>query len=491
MSDCRVITLLSGKGGSGKTTVAISICKLLSDMGLRTLLIDFDFATDGASYFFKDRLKPRARALWDIIEEQGFQNSVPQDLLVNISNGFYFIPSRIVNKKGRSYDSVAYNRDFLKEIVLGPIFSYAVRMKFDYVFIDCQAGFAISSSAAAQWAEMAVFVTEPDAISSDATDNLLIQMGDSLPETRKYLVNKIDVRDADTYRSMTDVFQTLNRLPPLPFDFAVRNAFGARQLPIDVRKPSALLFALLETVKVLFPELHGRIEAYREEHIDRLFNEYQQNIEELVRKREVLDEMLAEVKSSKINFRYRLLSQLVTIAGALGLFYALGFVLTDIFSIHFINMRYLSSATVAGVLALAIYTLYKFREQVARSIYSEKKQLHISKELEEVTRDIDKFRSLLWARSRDYLLDTEVEKASQRYEKKGGPNVYIEARPKGRPEGTHIDDYVIEDHADRVLGTFKTQKEAIDWTTKNGYHPLVARVRHLNDKKIPDHWRSA
>ena len=30
-------------------------------------------------------------------------------------------------------------------------------------------------------------------------------------------------------------------------------------------------------------------------------------------------------------------------------------------------------------------------------------------------------------------------------------NVYIEARPKGRPEGSHIDDYVVEDHADHVL----------------------------------------
>jgi hypothetical protein len=37
-------------------------------------------------------------------------------------------------------------------------------------------------------------------------------------------------------------------------------------------------------------------------------------------------------------------------------------------------------------------------------------------------------------------------------------NVYIEARPKGRAEGTHIDDYVVEDQADGVLDTFKTQR---------------------------------
>lgn len=70
-------------------------------------------------------------------------------------------------------------------------------------------------------------------------------------------------------------------------------------------------------------------------------------------------------------------------------------------------------------------------------------------------------------------------------------NVYVEARPKGRPEGTPIEDYVVEDHADHVIHTSKTQKDAIEWSRTQGHHPLVARVRHLNDKKNPDHWRTA
>jgi hypothetical protein len=41
-----------------------------------------------------------------------------------------------------------------------------------------------------------------------------------------------------------------------------------------------------------------------------------------------------------------------------------------------------------------------------------------------------------------------------------------------------------------MLETFNTQKEAIDWATKNGHTPRVARVRHLNDKKKLDHWRA-
>jgi hypothetical protein len=46
--------------------------------------------------------------------------------------------------------------------------------------------------------------------------------------------------------------------------------------------------------------------------------------------------------------------------------------------------------------------------------------------------------------------------------------VYIEARPKGRQEGSPIEDYVVEDHADSVLGTFKTQHEAIAWARQEG-----------------------
>lgn len=70
-------------------------------------------------------------------------------------------------------------------------------------------------------------------------------------------------------------------------------------------------------------------------------------------------------------------------------------------------------------------------------------------------------------------------------------NVYIEPRPKGRADGSPIDDYVVEDHTDHVLHTADTQHEAIAWAKRQGHHPLVARVRHLNDKKIPDHWRAA
>jgi hypothetical protein len=76
-------------------------------------------------------------------------------------------------------------------------------------------------------------------------------------------------------------------------------------------------------------------------------------------------------------------------------------------------------------------------------------------------------------------------------------NVYVEARLKRDRRGglsglreTAIEGYVVEDHIDSVLGSFTTQSDAIEWAKKRGHRPLVARVRHLNDKKTPDHWRT-
>ncbi|MFZ0602596.1 MAG: hypothetical protein WAN05_14800, partial [Roseiarcus sp.] len=59
--------------------------------------------------------------------------------------------------------------------------------------------------------------------------------------------------------------------------------------------------------------------------------------------------------------------------------------------------------------------------------------------------------------------------------------VYIEARPKGRQEGTAIEDYVVEEQGDRVLKIFKTQAEAITWSKSEGdlplnFHPAAIRA---------------
>jgi hypothetical protein len=52
-----------------------------------------------------------------------------------------------------------------------------------------------------------------------------------------------------------------------------------------------------------------------------------------------------------------------------------------------------------------------------------------------------------------------------------------------------ITDYVVEDRANHVLASFQTQEAGSTGQRQLGTPPHVARVRHLNDKDKPDHWR--
>lgn len=64
------------------------------------------------------------------------------------------------------------------------------------------------------------------------------------------------------------------------------------------------------------------------------------------------------------------------------------------------------------------------------------------------------------------------------------PNVFVEPSPDG---GYQI---VTSDGKTPEKG-FATQAAAIDAARQQGHKPLVARVRELNDKDKPDHWRAA
>ena len=39
--------------------------------------------------------------------------------------------------------------------------------------------------------------------------------------------------------------------------------------------------------------------------------------------------------------------------------------------------------------------------------------------------------------------------------------VFVEPRPKGKPQGSPIQDFIVEDHADHPMATFQTQEAAV------------------------------
>lgn len=415
----RVVVFLSGKGGSGKTTVAIAVAKLLAEMDYPTLLIDFDLATNGASYFFQKYFTHKSKGIWDMVtgKDNAFLNGFLENISLRVYPNFSFVPSRVdFSQKGKSYDSISHNVQHLKKDILRPLIEFAGNKKTRYVLIDCQAGYSTSSIAAAEVADTVIVVTEADGISSDAAENLLIQLGNSLPVERRYLVNKIDVRDAETYRNMRNVFQALNRLPPLPFDFAVRNAFGARQIPVAIDEPSPLLFALFETIKFMFPEIYERIEEYKRSHVDILFDKYDKQLQDLLKEKERLEQKQAEIRNLNrrekvriIRYASQAIAVVVLLVTNLIVFYSLGVFSPASNGREFRIFSSIAALFVGTIIASGIF--YASR-RFERQWQTEAEREDLSRKLEEVNRELDGFRSLLWAKSKEFLVDAEIAKSA-------------------------------------------------------------------------------
>jgi len=64
------------------------------------------------------------------------------------------------------------------------------------------------------------------------------------------------------------------------------------------------------------------------------------------------------------------------------------------------------------------------------------------------------------------------------------PNVFVEPSPDGGYQ-------IVTSGGTTPEKGFATQAAAIEAARQQGHKPLVARVRELNDKDKPDHWRAA
>lgn len=443
-----VITFISGKGGSGKTTVAIAMAKLLSEMGHPCLLIDFDMATNGASYFFKNHLQRQSVGIWEYLAKS---KGGPCNMPISITPEFYFVASRarLYQKIERRTDSALISsyheeKDNWRRI-LTFLMDWSSENGIEYVLVDCQAGYCLSAGAAAAIADMAIIVTEPDAISSDAADNLLIQLGADLPDERKFLVNKIDVRDAETYRNMKNVFHSLNRLPPLPFDFEVRHAFGARRMPIDLHKPSPLLFTLLETMKYVFPEKVEGIEEYKEKNVDVLFEKYEKQKRELLRRKDALEAELILIRTRELRLRYRSIQWLLVSCGlTIAVFLQVIVISKRMFM--FSNYTILWSGGAVMLAAITVFAYWFIEKRYKLRLEGGVKEKTLSRQLTDVIKELDRFRSLLLARSKDFLVDAEIVALREKQDLDGAPPTAN--RPQDESNG--IFSKVVDDKSGRV-----------------------------------------
>lgn len=294
------MALLSGKGGSGKTTLALSMSSMLSKCGIRVLLVDCDLSTNGATYFYEDRLPEHNRntiSFYNIIFGIGDQEGA-----INIDKNMDFIPSitQITKQNTETYSYRENDEKILKNMKAN------YDEKYDIIIFDCQAGYTDSLKLILPIVDINLVVMEADAISSSAIRSLYLKIGDFLNDRKVYQIfNKATDEEYQIYSKISGGTVFTN-IETVKFDWKIRKAFSVAEIP-DMEITSANYgIQIYNICKILF----------KEESIQSRLNKYQVVIEI---NKNLEEEKLLENKISKLkeetNKSYKKKSRLVLTLG--------------------------------------------------------------------------------------------------------------------------------------------------------------------------------
>lgn len=244
------LALISGKGGCGKTTLALSLSQILARAGLKVLLVDCDMSTHGATYFFENYLTAKEDIFTtsDLLSQNAI-NIWCKKRILNVKDNIYFIPS-CVSPQNTYLDKDEINLNLLN---VGEIFE-----EYDVIIYDCQAGYSLVTDVVTRVTTKNLVVLEADAVTSVATRVLSSQLNNQLNSGNTYQVfNKIPEEDFSVYSKVAHgtFFTNLN---PIRYDLSVRKAFAYNELPdIDVENTnfSNDLFKITEVLFPLFKDL--------------------------------------------------------------------------------------------------------------------------------------------------------------------------------------------------------------------------------------------
>ena len=251
------IAFLSGKGGSGKTSLSLSIANLLSVSGVKTLLVDCDLSTNGATYFFENYLKPDKKfcSVQNLIQNVFEEDKVEKGIL-SIQKNFDFIPSvpAIDGTILDSNDSLFFSFDIFDHII----------GNYDVVLFDCQAGYSEILKDILENIDVTLFVMEADAISSASIRSLYLKVGSLLSSRNTFQVfNKVTNEEYEVYSKLTGATLFTN-IESILFDWTIRRAFALSQIPTIDGISYSFYKQIISVCEILFPEkdLLEKIKTY-------------------------------------------------------------------------------------------------------------------------------------------------------------------------------------------------------------------------------------
>lgn len=172
----RTILIASGKGGVGKSTVTARLGTVLSDSGVKTLLIDCD-AGLSSLYIMLDAPGSGAFSWYDVYTEK----CTVEEAVIHIENGPDLITAPSFIPEEPAEDAIKNIVDALKE-------------KYEVILIDSPAGISLGMKRGAKAVKQAIVIATADEISvkgAAALERTVRQCG--ISQTR-LLINRYELK---------------------------------------------------------------------------------------------------------------------------------------------------------------------------------------------------------------------------------------------------------------------------------------------------------
>lgn len=230
----KTISITSGKGGVGKSTIVANMALTLSRQGKRVLILDGDLGMANIDILFGVRTP---FSIQDVLN--GTKRL--KDIIVDVDNGISLIPG------GSGIYGLQDMNSYQKQMLMDEVNS--LTDKYDYMLIDTAPGIADSVlylNSAAQ--EIIVLVT-PDPSSLTDSYALIKVLNQRYKETRFSIVCnmvKDEIEAKHIYRRISDVAErflcvSLDYKGHIPLDVNLRNATKSQQLVVhsNPRSPSS------------------------------------------------------------------------------------------------------------------------------------------------------------------------------------------------------------------------------------------------------------
>jgi septum site-determining protein MinD len=230
----RVITIASGKGGTGKTTIIANLGICLSKLGKKVLLIDADVAMANLSLILGMQSSPIT--LHDVL----LGEAQVHDAIYDGPEKLHFIPSGLSLDNYKRVDS-----ERLSSVV------NELNDNYDFILLDAAAGIeknVLSAFSASQETLLVTMPTSPAIADALKTKLVAQRIGNKVIGV---IINFVIGEKGEINKNETSSILELPIYGVVPYDAEVRKSFMQQKVaPVSIRKPDSP--AALEFKKIAF-----------------------------------------------------------------------------------------------------------------------------------------------------------------------------------------------------------------------------------------------